>query len=131
MAAGRGKSGRAWRGWIALTLAYALVGQLVLASSAIALTVGPGRDGDFRILFCNPGGGAAPGQAPSGGHLPVCCALGCGFLNAFAPTPPGGGLAGPVRAFVRLARQGLEARLPPLRSRWSAHLARAPPAFAA
>lgn len=124
-------AGAAWRGWIALALAYALVGQLVLASSALALTASPAREGDFRTLFCHLSGGAGRPDAPSGGSLPLCCLLGCGLLNALAPTPPVGGLLAPLRLFVLAERQPPEARFPALQWRRTAHLARAPPAPAA
>ncbi|MFH3480093.1 hypothetical protein [Xanthobacter variabilis] len=117
----------AWRGAIALAVAYGLVGQLVLASAVLALAVGPERAGSFRTVLCTPSGGAAPEHAPAGSHLPACCQLGCGFLNTLAPTPPGGGLAAPLLAFVRLARLGSEPQLSPPLGRRSAHLARAPP----
>lgn len=115
------------RGLVALAVAYALVGQLVLAGAAVALTAGPARDGDFRTLFCRPSANAGRSDAPSGSPVSGCCLMGCGVLNALGAAPPASAFAAPLRPFVLLSRLGPGADAPPRGWRRSAHLARAPP----
>lgn len=127
MATGRASRSTAWRAWIALAVAYALVAQLVLAGAVAALAAAPGGDGDFRALICRPSAGSGGHGAPVGDGLPACCLFGCGVLNSLASAPPPAAFSPPPRVHAMLSPRAGGWQAQPGGWRRSAHLARAPP----
>lgn len=117
---------------MALALAYALVGQLVLAGAAMSgvaaaqLSRAPGAV-DFRTLFCRPSANAGGADTPAGSSTPGCCLAGCGMLAGTGPLPEAVALANLTPRFLRLARLGVQPKAPPAEARRAPHQPRAPP----
>jgi len=123
-ARGEQRGGHVWRAALALTLAYALSVQLLLAGAAAALATAPGDM--FRTSLCRPSGAPAGDSVPAGHGYPACCVLGCAFGAPLAP-PPEAGLHAPARTALLLKQQAFKAAPAPHEEQRAAHRARAPP----